>query len=69
MVPYSLTNYYIEQKFEPTKATLGDINGVAYLLGGCSTVFAGPLSRKIGLINTMGQCSRMCSAEHTLIAN
>ena len=53
MVPYSLTNYYIEQKFDPPKSTLGDINGVAYLLGACSTVFAGPLARKIGLINTM----------------
>lgn len=53
MVPYSLTNYYMEQKFDPAKSTLGDINGIAYLLGAFSTVFAGPLSRKIGLINTM----------------
>lgn len=53
MVPYSLTNYYIEEKFDPAKSTLGDINGIAYLLGAFSTVFAGPLARKIGLINTM----------------
>lgn len=53
MVPYSLTNYYLEQKFDPAKSTLGDINGIAYLLGTVSTIFAGPLARKIGLINTM----------------
>ena len=53
MVPYSLTNYYMEQKFSPSKSTLGDVNGVAYLLGAVSTVFAGPLARRIGLVNTM----------------
>ena len=53
MVPYSLTNYYIDEKFHPSKATLGDITSFAYLLGAISTVFAGPMARKIGLINTM----------------
>ena len=53
MVPYSLTNYYVDTKFAPSKATLGDITGAAYLLGAVSTVFAGPLARKIGLVNTM----------------
>jgi len=53
MVPFSLTNYYLELKFDPTKSALGDINGIAYLLGAISTVFAGPMARKIGLINTM----------------
>ena len=53
MVPYSLTNYYVEQKFNPSKSTLGDVTSVAFLLGAVSTVFAGPLARKIGLINTM----------------
>ena len=53
MVPYSLTNYYLEEKFNPSKSTLGDVNGIAYLLGAISTVFAGPLARRIGLVNTM----------------
>lgn len=53
MVPYSLTNYYVDTKFHPSTATLGDITSAAYLLGAISTVFAGPLARKIGLINTM----------------
>ena len=53
MVPYSLTNYYVDEKFHPSKATLGDITSAAYLLGAISTVFAGPMARKIGLINTM----------------
>ena len=53
MVPFSLTNYYLELKFDPTKSALGDINGIAYLLGAISIVFAGPMARKIGLINTM----------------
>ena len=53
MVPYSLTNYYVDEKFHPSTATLGDITSAAYLLGAISTVFAGPMARKIGLINTM----------------
>lgn len=53
MVPYSLTNYYIDEKFHPSKATLGDAQSAAYLLGGITAIFAGPLARKIGLINTM----------------
>jgi MFS family permease len=53
MVPYSLTNYYIDEKFHPAKSTLGDITSVAYFLGAVSSIFAGPLSRIIGLINTM----------------
>ena len=53
MVPYSLTNYYMDEKFHPPKSTVGDIFSAAYLLGAISTVFAGPLARKIGLVNTM----------------
>ena len=53
MVPYSLTNYYIDEKFSPRKSTLGDVNSVAYVLGAISTVFSGPLARKIGLVNSM----------------
>ena len=53
MVPYSLTNYYVNEKFHPTAATLGDITSAAFVLAAISSVFAGPLARKIGLINTM----------------
>jgi MFS family permease len=53
MVPLSLTNYYMDTKFEISKAALGDITSVSYFLAAISTVFAGPLSRRLGLINTM----------------
>ncbi|KAK5118063.1 hypothetical protein LTR62_004109 [Meristemomyces frigidus] len=53
MVPYSLTNYYIDHTFHPSVAFLGDITSAAYFLGAISAVFAGPLARKIGLIHTM----------------
>ncbi|KAI0169213.1 MFS general substrate transporter [Hypoxylon sp. FL1284] len=53
MVPYSLTNYYMDERFHPSKSTLGDITSFSYLLGAISASFAGPLARKIGLINTM----------------
>ena len=53
MVPYSLTNYYMDLKFHPTKATLGDVTSLSLFMGGIGAAFAGPLARKIGLINTM----------------
>ncbi|KAI1078121.1 MFS general substrate transporter [Whalleya microplaca] len=53
MVPYSITNYYMDEKFHPSKSALGDITSFSYLLGALSAVFAGPIARKIGLINTM----------------
>ncbi|KIV81891.1 hypothetical protein PV11_04041 [Exophiala sideris] len=53
MVPYSLTNYYIDIKFHPSKSALGDVTSMSYFLGAIGAVFAGPLARKIGLINTM----------------
>ncbi|KAI9665029.1 MAG: hypothetical protein M1821_006477 [Bathelium mastoideum] len=53
MVPYSLTNYYMDNRFHPAKSTLGDITSVSYFLSAIGAVFAGPLARKIGLINTM----------------
>jgi len=49
----SLTTYYMDTKFDISKATLGDFLSAAYLLSSLSTIFAGPLSRHIGLINTM----------------
>ncbi|KAN0116703.1 MFS general substrate transporter [Hyaloscypha variabilis] len=53
MVGYSLTTYYMDKKFDLRKSTLGDITSISYVLSSCSTVFAGPLSRRLGLINTM----------------
>lgn len=53
MVPYSLTNYYMDIKFHPTKATLGDVTSISYFLTAVGGVFAGPLARNIGLVNTM----------------
>lgn len=49
MVPYTLTNYYIDENFSPSKSTLGDVTSIAYVLGAISTVFSGPLARKIGM--------------------
>lgn len=53
MVGYSLTVYYMDQKFSLAKSTLGDITSVSYILSSISTVFAAPLARHLGLINTM----------------
>ncbi|KXT10737.1 hypothetical protein AC579_6836 [Pseudocercospora musae] len=53
MVPYSLTTYYMDTKFHPKKSTLGHAVGIAYFLQAIGGVFAGPLARKIGLVNTM----------------
>jgi len=53
MVSMALTTYYLDQKFHPAKSALGDMLSVAYLLSSLSTVFSGPLSRYVGLVNTM----------------
>jgi len=53
MVPYSWTTYYMDEFFRPSKSTLGDVTSVAYFLGAISAMFAGPLARRIGLVNTM----------------
>ncbi|KAF2270748.1 major facilitator superfamily MFS_1 [Lojkania enalia] len=53
MTPYSLMNYYIEGKFHLSKSTLGDITSASQFLCAVSSIFAGPLSKHIGLINTM----------------
>lgn len=53
MTPYSLMNYYVDQKFHLSKATLGDITSSSMFLCAVSSIFAGPLSKHIGLINTM----------------
>ncbi|GIZ38149.1 hypothetical protein CKM354_000157200 [Cercospora kikuchii] len=53
MVPYSLTNYYMDIKFHPSKSTLGDVTSISYFLTAIGGIFAGPLAKKIGLVNTM----------------
>jgi MFS family permease len=53
MTPYSLRNYYVDQKFHVSKATLGDITSASQFLCAVGAVFAGPLAKRIGLINTM----------------
>lgn len=53
MVPYALTNYFMDQKFHLAKSTLGDITSASYFLAFISTLFAAPLSRRLGLVNTM----------------
>ncbi|KAJ2982022.1 hypothetical protein NUW58_g6536 [Xylaria curta] len=53
MVPYSLTNYYLDVNFHPAKSTLGDVTSASYFLGAIGATLAGPLAKKIGLVNTM----------------
>lgn len=53
MTPYSLMNYYVDRKFSVSKATLGDITSASQFLCAVGAVFAGPLAKRIGLINTM----------------
>ncbi|KXS93936.1 hypothetical protein AC578_7078 [Pseudocercospora eumusae] len=53
MVPYSLTTYYMDTKFHPKKSTLGDAVSISYFLQAIGGLFAGPLARNIGLVNTM----------------
>jgi MFS family permease len=53
MTPYSLKNYYLDQKFHLAKSTLGDITSASQFLCAFVAIFASPLARRIGLINTM----------------
>ncbi|KAJ7510492.1 major facilitator superfamily domain-containing protein [Mycena galericulata] len=56
MVGMSLTTYYMDRKFGSrrlSKSTLGNVVSASYFLAACSTVFAGHLSRRLGLVNTM----------------
>jgi MFS family permease len=53
MVSYTWTTYYLDTKFHPSKSALGDVTSASYLLSSIGAIFAGPLARKIGLINTM----------------
>lgn len=53
MTPYSLMNYYVDQKFHLSKTALGDITSASQFLCAFVAIFAGPLAKYIGLINTM----------------
>ncbi|KAK0736485.1 major facilitator superfamily domain-containing protein [Apiosordaria backusii] len=53
MVSMSLTTYYMDKKFHLNKSALGDMLSTAYILSSFSNIFAGPLARYIGLVNTM----------------
>ncbi|KAH7384719.1 major facilitator superfamily domain-containing protein [Cadophora sp. MPI-SDFR-AT-0126] len=53
MTPYTLTTYYMDQKFHMKKSTLGDVVSISYFLSFISTIFASPLCRRLGLVNTM----------------
>lgn len=53
MVSYALTNYYLAKKFDLTEAYLGGIMSTSYLLMAASTIFAGPLAKRLGLVKTM----------------
>ncbi|KAF2159225.1 hypothetical protein M409DRAFT_61044 [Zasmidium cellare ATCC 36951] len=53
MAPYALTIYYMDQKFHPSKSTLGDVTSIAYFLSASTSIFAGSLARRFGLVNTM----------------
>lgn len=53
MVSMSLTTYYMDEKYHLPKSTLGDVLSASYFLAAASSIFAGPLSRHLGLVNTM----------------
>lgn len=53
MTPYSLMNYYIDQKFHLSKSALGDLTSASQFLCAVGAIFAGPVAKRIGLINTM----------------
>lgn len=53
MAPISLTTYYMDEKFHPSKSALGDVTSASYMLGAIASVFAGTFSRHFGLVNTM----------------
>jgi MFS family permease len=54
MTPWSLLNYFLSTKFAPlSSSTLGNVSSIAFFLSALSTLFAAPLARRLGLINTM----------------
>lgn len=53
MTSLALTYFYMDRKLSLSKSTLGDISSSSYFLAAASTVFASPLARRLGLVNTM----------------
>ncbi|CAK7567161.1 MAG: hypothetical protein SEPTF4163_005123 [Sporothrix epigloea] len=53
MASIAFTSYYLDSKFHMGKDSLGNILSISYLLAAFSSIFAGPLARYIGLVNTM----------------
>ncbi|EPE10886.1 major facilitator superfamily transporter [Ophiostoma piceae UAMH 11346] len=53
MANISLTTYYLDFKFHMSKDSLGNILSISYLCAAVMNITAGPLSRYIGLVNTM----------------
>lgn len=53
MASYGLTIYYLARKFAVSESYLGDIMSICYILMAVSTIFASPLARRLGLVNTM----------------
>lgn len=53
MASISLTSYYLDFKFHMSKDSLGNILSISYLCAAFMNITAGPLSRYIGLVNTM----------------
>lgn len=53
MVSYGLTIYYLARKFDVSESYLGDVMSICYILMAISTIFASPLARRLGLVNTM----------------
>lgn len=53
MVSYSLTNYYLDQKFHMSKSLLGHIASASFFLACFSLLFAAPLTQFLGLVKTM----------------
>lgn len=53
MAGYGLTIYYLARKFSVSESYLGDVMSICYILMAVSTIFASPLARRLGLVNTM----------------
>ncbi|KAJ3033913.1 hypothetical protein HDV00_005653 [Rhizophlyctis rosea] len=55
MVSMTLTTYYMDQKFGDSlpKSTLGSIVSTSYVVSSFATLLGAPMSRRIGLVNTM----------------
>lgn len=53
MVPFSLTNYFMDRKFHMSKSKLGTITSGAWFASSIGNVFASAIAKRIGLVRTM----------------